>query len=75
MRSLPLGEGHDDARERAVMSKLVSKQAWAVVNRKNGLLVVDGRLPLFWLRKVAVAFAEKHGMQDFRVRRVVVSGR
>jgi len=55
------------------MIKPVSEQAWAVVGNRGSLILVDGRLPLFWLRRTAVMFAKEHGLRNVRVRKVVVN--
>ena len=44
------------------MAKHKPRQAWAVVHARTGqFVIVDARLPLFWLRQPATAFAESHG--------------
>jgi hypothetical protein len=38
------------------------KTGWAVVGRVTGALVLyDGRCPIYWLRRIAVEEAERHG--------------
>ena len=38
------------------MERLNNKYCYAIVGKQTGkLILIDGRLPLFWLRKVAVA--------------------
>lgn len=71
--NLLLGCSWADRERERVMAKPISKQAWAVTNSRGRMVLVDGRLPIFWLRKLAKDFAEKHGLRDARVRPVVVN--
>jgi hypothetical protein len=53
-------------------------KAWAILERDGSFYVLDGRVPVFWLRGVAVDFALEHGLTtrgpgaDCRVERVTV---
>lgn len=48
------------------MKRSTRNRMWAVVHqRTRKLIVVDGRLPLFWLRKPARDFAWKHGFTSY----------
>jgi len=38
------------------------EQGWAIVDAKSGdLMLFDGRMPIYWLRRVAVMVAKEHG--------------
>lgn len=34
---------------------------FVLINKKGGLLLINGQLPIFWKKKVAVAEAKTHG--------------